>query len=136
MERLKTYFASRRSPDQFKTFAILYMVPVVHELGDPWWSWSGMHAPLLLKSPLLVGVAYWVVRESLRSNIKMRAAGWAFTAMLTFALAAGVEMGDVLAGFSTDARIRAKCMSLVEREGYTSACQFRHFGYHVKRVHC
>jgi hypothetical protein len=61
---------------------------------------------------------------------------WAFTAMLTFALAAGVEMGDVLAGFSTGARIRAKCMSLVESEGYTSACQFRHFGYHVKRVHC
>jgi len=54
MERLKAYLSSRGAPDQFTTFAILYMIPMVHELGDPWWSWGGRHAPLMLQGLILV----------------------------------------------------------------------------------
>ena len=47
-----------RTPDQFTTFAILYMVPVIHELGDPWWSWGGRYTPLLLQGLIIAGAVF------------------------------------------------------------------------------
>jgi hypothetical protein len=64
MLRMKNFFSSRTSPDQFTTFAILYMVPVVHELGDPWWSWSGRHALLLLEGLILAVITFIALNMS------------------------------------------------------------------------
>ena len=54
MNGIKNYFSSRESPDQLTTFALLYMVSTVHELGDPWWSWGGQRTPILLQGLILV----------------------------------------------------------------------------------
>jgi hypothetical protein len=53
MHRFKDFLASRAAPDQFTTFCILYAVPVIHELGDPWWTWGGRNPPILLQGLIM-----------------------------------------------------------------------------------
>jgi hypothetical protein len=65
MKRLRDYFYWRRSPDQFTTFAILYMIPMLHELDYPWWSWGGQYAPLLLKGLILTAIVITVLNVNL-----------------------------------------------------------------------
>jgi hypothetical protein len=55
MHRLKDFFATRKAPDQFVTFSVLYMVPVIHELDIPWWTWSARHAPLWFQGLFMAG---------------------------------------------------------------------------------
>lgn len=59
------FFKSRLAPDQLTVFAILYMVPMIHEMGDPWWTWGGRHAPLLLEAFLLVVITLIALNISL-----------------------------------------------------------------------
>ncbi len=59
------FFKSRLAPDQLTVFAILYMVPMIHEMGDPWWTWGGRHAPLLLEVFLLAVITLIALNISL-----------------------------------------------------------------------
>lgn len=84
MNELKNYFSSRVSPDQFTVFAILYMVPVVHELGDPWWSWGGQGAPLLFQGLILAVIVFIAMNLSLGSFLVFAAISAAYYIVSSF----------------------------------------------------
>jgi hypothetical protein len=74
MKALTRLFASRTSPDQLTVFGILYTIPMLHEMGDPWWSWGGGHAPLPLEIALLGLITFIALNLTLSSL-------WLFAAM-------------------------------------------------------
>ena len=84
MDRLKNFFYLRRSPDQFTTFAILYMIPMLHELGYPWWSWGGQHAPLLIKGLILAAIVITALNVNLATILFFTAASTSYYVVTSF----------------------------------------------------
>lgn len=84
MENLKDYFYTRRSPDQFTTFAVLYMIPIIHELGYPWWSWGGQHAPLLLKGIILAAIVITALNVNLATMLLLTAVSTSYYSVTSF----------------------------------------------------